>query len=225
MLAGLEDDRAVLWKVFSNVVKPEKTLWLDGAKNDRKALYSFHESIVNALRPTLTEGVRSIILVSHAKTNHSQRFIDHIRLHHAWLAQGPNEAVFSKATGSAATMPEVATLTRTPLFHRLISETTSEETKDLIDILEECLNTSDQDMIVAFSLKETEDLILVPRKPGKHDPQYLILTDKYLSNSCEKNRINRLMQIATNRNIKTRILDAESAAGIRLTQLGGMVCF
>jgi stalled ribosome rescue protein Dom34 len=214
-----------LWKVFSNVVKPEKTLLLDGAKNDRKALYSFHESIVNALRPTLNEGVRSIILVSHAKTNHSQRFIDHIRLHHTWLVQGPKEAVFSKATGSAVTMPEVAALTRTPMFHRLVYETTSEETGDLVDILEECLNTSDQDIIVAFSLKETEDLILVPRKPGKPAPQYLMLTDKYLSDSCEKNRINRLMQIAANRNIKTRILDAESAAGIRLTQFGGMVCF
>ena len=224
-MAGLEDDRAVLWKVFSNVVKPEKTLLLDGAKNDRKALYSFHESIVNALRPTLNEGVRSIILVSHAKTNHSQKFIDHIRLHHTWLVQGPNETVFSKATGSAVTMPEVAALTKTPMFHRLVCETTSEETRDLIDILEKCLNTSDQDIIVAFSLKETEDLILVPRKPGKPDPQYFMLTDKYLSDSCEKNRINRLMQIAANRNIKTRILDAESAAGIRLTQLGGMVCF
>ncbi len=214
-----------MWKVFSNVVKPEKTLLLDGAKNDRKALYSFHESIVNALRPTLNEGVRSIILVSHAKTNHSQRFIDHIRLHHTWLVQGPKEAVFSKATGSAVTMPEVAALTKTPMFHQLVCETTSEETGDLVDILEECLNTSDQDTIVAFSLKETEDLILVPRKPGKPVPQYLMLTDKYLSDSCEKNRINRLMQIATNRNIKTRILDAESAAGIRLTQFGGMVCF
>jgi len=214
-----------LWKVFSNVVKPEKILWLDGAKNDRKALYNFHESIVNALRPALNEGIKSIILVSHAKTNHTQRFIDHICLHHTWLAQGPNKAIFSKTTGSAVTMPEVAALTRTSMFNQLIGETTSEESKNLMAILEKCLNTSDQDIIAAFSLKETEDLILGPRKPGKPDPEYLMLTDKYLSNSCEKNRINRLMQIAENRNIKTRIIDAESAAGVRLTQFGGIVCF
>jgi stalled ribosome rescue protein Dom34 len=110
------------------------------------------------------------------------------------------------------------------MFHQLICETTSEETKNLIDILEECFNTSDQDTIIAYSLKETEDLILGRRKPGKPDPEYLILTDKYLSNSCEKNKIHRLMQIAANRNIKTRILDAESTAGVRLTQFGGMVC-
>jgi len=225
ILAGIEDDRAVLWKVFSNVVKPEKTLRLDGTRNDPKAVYNFHESIVNALRPTLKEGVRSIILASPTRTNHAQRFIDHIRGHHAWLIQGPNKATFSEATGSAGTQSEVAALARTPMFHRLISETTSQETENLIDILEKRLNTSNQDTVVLYSLKETEDLILGPQKPGRPKAEYLMLTDKHLSDSPEKNRIHRLMQIATNRNVKTRIVDAESKAGLRLTQLGGMVCF
>ena len=224
ILAGLEENRAVLWKVFSNVVKPEKTLWLDSTRNDSKAVYNFHESIVNALRPTLKEGVRSIILASPARTNHTRRFIDHIHEHHAWLVQDPNKAVFSEITGSAGTQSEVAALTRTPVFHRQICETTSEETEKLIDLLEKRLNTSNQDTVVLYSLKETEDLILGPRKPGRPQPEYLMLTDKYLSDSCEKNRIHRLIQIATNRNVKTRIVDAESTAGLRLTQLGGLVC-
>jgi stalled ribosome rescue protein Dom34 len=225
ILAGLEDDRAVLWKVFSNVVKPEKTLWLDGTSNDPKAAYNFHESIINALRPTLKEGVRSIIIASPARTNYAQRFIDHVRGHHAWLVQGPNKAIFSEATGSASTLSEVAALTRTPMFHQLISETTSEETENLIDLLEKRLNASNQNTSILYSLKETEDLIFGPQKPGRPKPEYLMLTDKYLSDSREKNRIHRLMQIATNRNVKTRIVEAESTAGLRLTQLGGMVCF
>ena len=225
ILAGLEDDRAVLWKVFSNVVKPEKTLWLDGTSNDPKAAYNFHESIINALRPTLKEGVRSIIIASPARTNYAQRFIDHVRGHHAWLVQGPNKAIFSEATGSASTLSEVAGLTRTPMFHQLISETTSEETENLIDLLEKRLNASNQNTIILYSLKETEDLIFGPQKSGRPKPEYLVLTDKYLSDSREKNRIHRLMQIATNRNVKTRIVEAESTAGLRLTQLGGMVCF
>ena len=224
ILAGLEDDRAVLWKVFSNVVKPEKTVWLDGTMNDPKAVYNFHESIVNALRPTLKEGVRSVILASPARTNYARRFIDHIHGHHAWLVQGPNKATFSEITGSGGTLPEVAALTRTPMFRRLISETTSEETEDLIDMLEKHLNSSNQDKVALYSLMEIEDLILGPQKPGRFAAEYLMLTDEYLSNSHEKNRIHRLMQIATNRNVKTRIVDAESTAGLRLTQLGGMVC-
>lgn len=225
ILAGLEDDRAVLWKVFSNVVKPEKTISLDGTRNDSKAVYNFHESIVNALRPTLKEGVRSVILASPARTNHAQRFIDHIREHHAWLVQGPNKAVFSEANGSASTLSEVAALTKTLMFRQLICETTSEEAEDLIDMLEKRLNASDKNAVVLYSLEEAEDLILDPQKPSKPKPEYLMLTDKYLSNSREKNRIHRLMQIATNRKVKTRIVDAESPAGQRLTQLGGMVCF
>ena len=225
ILAGLEDDRAVLWKVFNNVVKPEKTVRVAGTRNDRKAAYNFHESIVNALRPMLKEGVRSVILASPAKTSYGQRFIDHIHGHHAWLVQGPNKATFSEITGSAGTLAEVAALTRTPLFHRMICETTSEETEDLIDTLEKRLNASNKDKIVLYSLGEIEDMILGPQKPSRPKPEYLMLTDEYLSNSHEKNRIHRLLQIAANRNVKTRIVDAESTAGVRLKQLGGMVCF
>jgi stalled ribosome rescue protein Dom34 len=111
------------------------------------------------------------------------------------------------------------------MFHQLINETTSEETENLIGILEKHLNASNQDTVVLYSLEETEDHILGPRNSGRSKPDYLMLTDKYLSDSREKNRIHRLLQIATNRKVKTRIVDAESNAGRRLTQLGGMVCF
>ena len=129
ILAGIEEDTAVLWKVFSNVAKPEKTIQIDGARNDPKDLYNFHESIINALRPTLKEGVRSIILASPARTNHHQDLINHVREHHKWLTQGQNKAAFSKITGSAATPSQVAALTRTPSFLKLINDTTEEETE------------------------------------------------------------------------------------------------
>jgi stalled ribosome rescue protein Dom34 len=225
VLIGFEDDRAVLWRVFSNVVKPEKTLWLDETREDPRALYNFHESIINALRPTLKEGVRSAILASAPRTNHAQQFIKHIREHHAWLTQGPNKATFSETAGSASNLSEVAALTRTPQFRELISDTTSQETEHLVDTLERRLNASDQDTVVLYSLKETEDLIFNTGKPGRPKPEYLLLTNKYLSESREKNRIHRLLQIASNKNIKTRTVDAESPAGKRLTQLGGLVCF
>jgi stalled ribosome rescue protein Dom34 len=179
---------------------------------------------VNALRPTLKEGVRSIIIASQARTDYAQTFIDHVRGHHSWLIQGPNKAAFSEITGSAGTMSEVAALARTPVFQRKIEETTSEETDNLIDVLEKHLNTSNENKITLYSLEEAEDLILTKPKPGRPEPEYLMLTDKYLSNSHEKNRIHRLMQITSNRSVKTRIVDSESAAGKRLMQLGGLVC-
>ena len=222
ILIGIENDHAALWQVFSQVAKHQQTIPLSGDRKDFKALYNFHESIINALRPTLKEGVRSIIIAASAKTNYAQDFLNHIRAHHTWLLQGPNKATFSPITGSASTPPQVAALTKTALFKQLINETTAEETENLLEILEKRLNETDN--LVLFSLEEAENLILCKQAPGKPKPEYLLLTDNYLSSSRQKNRVHRLLQIATNKNVKTRIINAESTAGIRLTQLGGLVC-
>lgn len=221
---GLEEDTASIWKIYSKVAKPEKTLHLNGARKNPKDLYKFHESIINALRPTLKEGVRSIILASPARTNHHQELINHIREHHKWLTQGPNKAAFSKVTGSAGTPAQVAALTRTLAFRHIISETTEEETENLMEILEKRINAADNNNLVLFSLEEAERLILKRQKPSESKPEYLMLTDKYLAENREKNRLHRLMQIAANKKVKTRIINAESPAGKRLTQLGGFIC-
>jgi len=224
ILAAIEEDTAVLWKVFSKIAKPEKTIHIDGTRNDPKNLYNFHESIINALRPTLKEGVRSIILASPARTNHNQELINHVREHHRWLTQGQNKAAFSKITGSATTPPQVAALTRTPSFLQLVNDTTQEETENLIEILEKRINTTDNNNLVLFSLEEAEKLILKRQKPSEPKPEYLMLTDRYLAGKRQKNRLHRLMQIAANRKVRTRIINAESPAGKRLTQLGGFIC-
>jgi len=224
ILIGIEEDKAVLWKVFSKVVKPENAFPINGTRTNPKTLYNFHEAIINALRPTLKEGVRTVILTSPARTIHNQEFINHVHEHHTWLTQGPNKAAFSKITGAASTPSQVAALTRTPAFRQLICETTAEETENLIEILEKRLNASDKNNPVLFSLEEAENLILKRQKPGRPKPEYLLLTDNYFADNREKNRLHRLMQIAKNKNVKTRIIHAESPAGLRITQLGGIVC-
>ena len=223
VLAGIENDHAGLWQVFSQVAKQQQTISLNGSRRDPKAVYNFHESIVNALRPTLKEGVRNIIVASPAKTSYAQEFQNHIKAHHTWLLQGGNRATFSTITGSASTPQQVAALTKTAVFKQLIQETASEETENLLEILEKRLNTADN--LVLFSMEEAENLILGKQAAaGKPKPEYLLLTDNYLSNCRQKNRVHRLLQIAKNRGVKTRIINAESTAGMRLTQLGGLVC-
>ena len=222
VLVGIESDHAALWQVFSKVAKHQQTITLDGNRSDPKAVYNFHESIVNALRPTLREGVRSIILASPAKTGYAQEFQNHIKTHQTWLLQGPNKATFSTITGSASTPTDVAALTKTAAFKQLINETTAQETENLLEILEKRL--SEADNLVLFSLEEAENLILNTQPARKLKPEYLLLTDNYLSGSRRKNRVQRLLQIAKNKGVKTRVINAESAAGKRLTQLGGLVC-
>ena len=222
VLVGIEVDHAALWQIFSQVAKQQQTISLNGERKDQKALYSFHETIINALRPVLKEGVRSIVVASQPRTNYAMDFLSHIKAHHTWLLQGTNKATFSQIVGSASSPPQVATLTKTGAFKQLIQENAAEETENLLEILEKRLSKTDN--LVLFSLQEAETLILNPQAPGKSHPEYLMLTDDYLAGSRQKNRVNRLMQIAARNGVKTRVIDAESNAGKRLTQLGGIVC-
>jgi stalled ribosome rescue protein Dom34 len=222
ILVGLEEDQAVLWQIFSQVAKHQQSIPLIGGRNDSKAVYNFHESIVNALRSTLKEGVRSLMLASPPRTNYAQEFQNHVKSHHSWLVQGPNRATFSTITGSASTPAQIATLTKTATFKQLISETTAEETENLLEILEKKLNEPEN--LVSFSLVEVENMVFDVHAAGKPQPDYLLLTDTYLSSSRQKNRVHRLIQVAKNRGVKTKIVNAESAAGKRLAQFGGIVC-
>ncbi len=222
MVVGLEQNCAVLWQIFSQVAKQGPTVTFTGDRKDAKALYNFHEAIVNTLRPTLKEGVKSIIVASPSRTSFANDFLGHIKTHHQWLFQGANKATFSQVTGLAGTKPQIAALTSTDQFKELIQQTAAQETENLLEILEKRLNT--QDNLVLFSLPEAENVILNPQAPGRMQPEYLLLTDEYLANSRQKSRVNRLMQIAQNKKIKARVISAESNAGKRLTQLGGIVC-
>jgi stalled ribosome rescue protein Dom34 len=222
ILLGIEIDHASIWQVFSQVAKLQQTIPINGNRNDQKTLYAFHESITNALRPNLKEGVRSIIIASPTKTNYPQEFQSHIKSHQNWLTQGPNKATFSTITGSASTPQAVATLTKTESFKQLINKTTAQETENLLEILEKRLSGADN--LVLFSLQEAENIILSSPPAGKPKPEYLLLTDNYLAENRQKNRVQRLLQVAKNKGVKTRIIDAESTAGKRLSQLGGLVC-
>ena len=198
-------------------------MFLNGTWKDHKSLYNFFESTIDALRPSLKEGTRSIILADPAITNRAQLFNEHVRTHHSWLTQGPGKATFSGIRGPAGTTAEVAILARNPLFSRLISETTQKETEGIIELLEKRLNATDEESTLSYALREIEKLVFAPKELQEAQLEYLLLTDKYVSSSREKQRINHLMQIAANRNIKTRVIPAESPSGRRVEQLGGMV--
>jgi stalled ribosome rescue protein Dom34 len=223
VLAGIEQNTAAIWIIYSQVAKPDQTIRLEGTRSDAKALYSFHEAIINALRPTLKEGVKSIIIASPQKTSYSQDFMTHVKGHHAWLFSGANKATFKLLVGSAVTHAQVSSLTSSGEFKQSVSDSTLEETENIRELVEKRLIQPER--FVLFSLEEAEDAIYGPEPPvGKPKPEYLLLTDKYLAGEKRKGRLNRLMQIAQNKKIKTRIVNAESPAGARLNQLGGLVC-
>jgi stalled ribosome rescue protein Dom34 len=227
VLVGFESDHAVLWHVFSHVVKLHLTLKLGGRRTDEGNLYSFHESVVHALRQTLKEGIRSIIVTAPMRTTYAQDFLDHVQRHHAYLLQpkSANRATFARLVGSADEPHKVAELVKTKEFHKLLAETTSDEVDLILNALEKRLHNVNTSSAVLFSLKEIEDRVYDRKMSNGTETNYLILTDKYIADSKDKNRINRLLQIANNRKVKTRVVSVETPAGKRISQLGGTVFF
>jgi len=225
VLIGFEEKRAVLWQIFSKIVKHYVTVEID--VNDNRTLYNFRESVVDKLRPLLREGVRSIIITAPMKTNYAKDFLNHVQKHHQWLFQkdSSNNTTFGELVGSATQLHQVSELIKTKEFRSLLSETTSEDADHIIDILEKRLNETDGGSVILYSLKDIEKLVNSQLEHSKLKPEYILLTDKYLAETKMKNRVHRLLQISKNKNIKTRIVKVETKAGVRLSQLGGLVCF
>jgi stalled ribosome rescue protein Dom34 len=226
-LVGIEDDYAVLWQIFSRVVKLSLRLELERKRADEKVLYNFHEAVVDALKPALKEGVRTIVVTAPARTSYAKDFLEHVRKHHRYLIQSksPNRANFAELVGSADDQIKVAELTKTKEFTDLLAETTSEEADQVVDSLDKHLYGNGNNSVVLYSLKEIEAKIYSQEKRSESRTDYLLLTDKYLAGSKQKNRIHRLLQIAKNKKMKTRIINAETPAGTRISQFGGIVFF
>jgi stalled ribosome rescue protein Dom34 len=226
LLVGFEQDRAVVWQVFSHVVKPFLTLKVLGSRKDARALYDFHESVVEALRPVLREGVKSVVVVAPMRTTYNADFLNHVQKHHAYLTQSKSvgRVSFAELVGSASQLHSVAQLVKTGEFRESIAKTTSGEADNLVDALEKSLSQASSNRLVLFSLKEIEDAVYEEGKWGA-DAACLVLTNRYLAESCHRNRVQRLLQVSANKGVKTRVIDAETLAGKRITQFGGLVFF
>ncbi len=226
VLVGFEDNKAVLWQVFSQVVKPFHQVNLDRNRTDSNAVYNFHESVLNSLKPLLQEGVKSIVVTAPPRTTYTKEFLEHTKKHHRYLFQTKNQnrANFAELTGSADDILKVAELVKTRAFTKLLEDTTSQEADHILNILEKHLYS--ENAVVLYALKEIEDNIYMREKGFQTtNNEHLLLTDTYLAESKQKNRIHRLMQVAQNKKVKTRVINGESSAGNRITQFGGLVFF
>jgi stalled ribosome rescue protein Dom34 len=228
ILVIFESRRALLWQVFSEAVKPDAIVKFIGKRDDMKALYAFHEKTVDALRPALKEGIKSVILVSPPKSLYCTEFLEHVQAHHLWLVKtkSPNAVTFGTMDGVVNDYEGVSILVQSEEFQAKINEITGGEADQIIAALEKRVQKlgSDKEPVL-YTLTEIESVIFTRNPVEIRQPEYIILTDQFLAENPEKNRLQRLLQIAKNRSVKTRIIKAESAAGERLAQFGGIVWF
>jgi stalled ribosome rescue protein Dom34 len=226
VLVGFEEDHAMIWHVFSRVIKPFQKIHVDGRRAEEKVLYNFHQSVVDAIKPTLNEGVHSVVVASPPRTTYSEVFLNHVNKHHKYLvhSKGANRANFVEINGSADNKLSVSELITTTKFTELIAETTTQEAGQAVSLLEKYLYNADNNSVL-YSLTEIEKKVYQKDPNNELSTEYLLLTNKYLNESKQKSRIQRLMQISRNKKIKTKVVDAETAAGSRINQFGGIVYF
>lgn len=228
ILLGLEEDYAILWQIYSRVIKHLTKIKFEGRRFDEKSLYNFHQLIIEKIKPILDAGVKTVIVSAPSKTDYSSKFIDHLQKHHRYLFQSKSSIKlnFAEIEGSAKNKSSVTELVKSNQFFNLLEETTSEEADDIVDVLEKHLCSEDTETVVLYSLKEIENIVYRQDiKNEKLKTPYLILTDNYLSKSRNKNRVHRLMQIAKNGKVRVRIISEKNQAGNRVNQFGGIIFF
>jgi len=229
ILIGFESKEAVLWQIFSEMVKPLETITLRNKREKiaENELYNFHEEIIDKIRPYIKEGLRSVIIAKPRNSLFSEEFIEHIQKHHKWLTLETSSSFLTIGAieGCASNDSEVSELIQTETFQKIVSETTTNEARNIIEELEERLNKVAQGEVVLYTLQEIEELAYGQWKYGKRQPDYVMLTNSFLKKNKQKQRLQRLLQILENKKVKTKIIDADTAAGERINQFGGLICF
>jgi stalled ribosome rescue protein Dom34 len=218
VLIGFDRDRAVLWRIFSQVVKLHSTIKVP--RGGKRELYNFHESVVDALRPILKEGVGSVVVAAPTRTSYVKDFLDHVAKHQPWMTSGSGAVTFKGIVGSATTQEEVSSLVRTGEVQRAIGTSAAGEADRIKGLLESRLAQDDASPIM-YSLYEIEGAIFDQRVMGGPRPEHLILTDKFLA--AYRRRAQRLMEASRSRGIRVNVVGVKTAAGQRVEQLGGMV--
>ncbi len=227
LLIGFAPNETTVWEVFSNLIKLRDTLVVKRDRSNQKVLYDHYEAIISAVKTHFKEGTRSVILVAPAKTDYSKRFLDHIGKHHSYMLQPntDNTITFTQTQGLANRPHELAQLIKTLRFQQSLEEATSKEANSIIRQFEKAIAHEQPSSLAYFSLEEIEKTIYERPNEDKTSRRCLVLTDKYITNSSEKKRINRLLQISKNKRISVRIVKDQTSAGKRISQFGGIVLF
>ena len=211
VLIGLDGKKAYTWNVFSESVRMGEII-------EDESEYGFYESIVDLLRPSMKQGLKTILVATPFEKEY-KRFMEHIKKHQGWMLKGYslNIVTFEYLSEEATELLAVQELVRRRDFRSKLTEVSSGDIKQVMNHLEKLLNDPKGIETLLFTLREVEDAVY-----GDASVEYILITESL--NRRFGRRTNRLLQIANNKNIKTRIIERGSPAEARIVQLSGLVC-
>ena len=212
IIIGLEGGHAAFWNVYSESVRPGEVV-------QGEMGYNFYEAVVDALRPSVRDGIKSVLVAAPHEGDY-EGFTEHVRKHQGWLLNGwsLNTVTFEHITESALDVGEVRELVSKQGFRERLTHVTEGDVKGVMGDLERRLSDADGIETVLFTLREVEAAVYGDGK----SPQFILVTDAFMSRHGR--RTHRLLQVAANKDVKTRIIKTGTTAGARITQFGGLVC-
>ncbi|MCW4049949.1 MAG: hypothetical protein NWE89_09470 [Candidatus Bathyarchaeota archaeon] len=212
ILIGLDDKQARLWEVYSKSVKPSTELSTTGSS------YNFFEAIVDKIRPAVKQGVKTVMIAS-GDEDHYKAFMTHVRKHQSWLLKGYelNIVTFQFFNEPASDIEDVRRLVAASDFKTRLRDASQGDVAKVMEVLEKRLNSSEGIDTLLFTLNEVEDAVY-----GNGNVEYILITEEFQYR--HRRRTQKLLQVAANKGIKTRIVKLNTSPGARLTQFGGLVC-
>ena len=232
LLVGFDEKEIHTWKVYSHSLRVYKNIKLTRKWKylDNKQIYSIFEELVNLIRFVIRDGLKSILLASPPKTDYSTKFLEHINKHHQWLvrSRGYNRVSIGEIEGTANDIESAKFLISHEKSLEIIQETTSDEIQLLVNQLNKLINVGDPNKLLLYNLEDIESLIYGRGKKDKTAADkldFLIITENYINNHKQKNRVHRLLQIARNKGVITKTISIENPAGDRFNQFGGIIAF
>ena len=212
MLVGLEGGQAFTWDIYSESVKPGERIRGDDE-------YNFYEGIVDVLRPGIREGVKTILVAAPDGRDY-ERFMGHIGKHQGWLLRGwsLNTVTFERIPEPAMSIDQVRDLVKSHGFKGRLSDATRGDIRRVMGVLEKRLSDPEGIETLLFALGDVEDAVY----GGERSPEYILVTEVFRSRN--RRRADRLLQVAANKGVRTRVVRADTSAGARVTQFGGLVC-
>jgi stalled ribosome rescue protein Dom34 len=210
-MIGIRGLEAVIWEVYSESVKR-------GQNIAEASPYRLYESIIDAVRQKIKQGVKTILVASTDEKDYSS-FMSHVERHQSWLIKGweLNKATFEHVPMAAMDERQVREIVKTNDFKKRLSEASSVDMRHIMEVLEERLNDPDCIETLLFSLDEVESHIY-----GGGEAECMLVTDQF--HKRHRRRTHRLLQVVANRGTQTSLVLTDTVAGARLTQFGGLVC-
>ncbi|MEM2143635.1 MAG: hypothetical protein QXS20_07265 [Candidatus Thorarchaeota archaeon] len=227
VLVDVGDQMAVIWIVYSESLKMYRAVHrdVDPDSDTRGSYYNFYGSIVSALKPVFASGVSTTIVTGPTDgLGYAEAFVGHVRGHHKYLLKSVQISV---VRGGAGDSRAARALVDSRDFESAVKGAVDTESGMINALLGARLYDETGRFGVLYTLDEIEECLTKHFRAGRNFteiPEHIFVTSTFWTSHRTSSRFRRIIDLANSHSVKTRVVEEDTDAGVRISQLGGIVC-